>query len=88
MLEPLDLKLLRDLGRMLREQGQAREADDYFRRALAIFKASLGPDHPDLAEVLDDYARVQVDLGHPTAADSLRRWADRVRPQAVASTQK
>ncbi len=79
---------LRDLGRMLREQGQAREADDYFHRALAIFKASLGPDHPDLAEVLDDYARVQVDLGHPTAADSLRRWSDRVRPQVGAVAKK
>ncbi len=76
---------LRDLGRMFREQGEPRQARAYFERALAIFRTSLGPDHPDLAEVLDDYAKVQVDLGRPAAADSLRRWSDRVRPRAVVA---
>ena len=71
---------LRDLGRLEREQGDARAAEACFRRALAIFEASLGHDHPDLAEFLDDYVLAERDLGHAARADSLRAWADRVRP--------
>jgi serine/threonine protein kinase/tetratricopeptide (TPR) repeat protein len=71
---------LRDLGRLEREQGSPQAAEACFRRALVIFEASLGREHPDLAEFLDDYALAERDLGRTASADSLRRWADRVRP--------
>ncbi|MBK8165540.1 MAG: serine/threonine protein kinase [bacterium] len=71
---------LRDLGRLEREQGRPEAAEECFGRALEIFEASLGREHPDLAEFLDDYALAERDLGRTASADSLRRWADRVRP--------
>jgi hypothetical protein len=74
---------LRDLGRLLREEGRPHEAEDFFDRALAIFRATLGPDHPDLAEFLDDFELVQRDLGRAAVADSLHQWSDRVRPKAL-----
>ena len=71
---------LADMARLLKLQGQLPQAEEQFRKALSLLKLSLGADHPDLAEVLDDYALVARDLGRAADADSLRRWADRVRP--------
>ena len=71
---------LADMARLLKLQGQLPQAEEQFRKALSLLKLSLGADHPDLAEVLDDYALVARDLGRAADEDSLRRWADRVRP--------
>jgi hypothetical protein len=62
-------------------EGRPQKAEELFNRAMTIFQASLGPDHPDLAEFLDDFELVKRDLGRTAAADSLHRWSDRVRPR-------
>jgi hypothetical protein len=44
---------------LLRTQQQAwSQAESLYREALGIYEAALGPDHPDIAPVLHEYAGV------------------------------
>ena len=39
-------------------QGKLAEAEPYYQRSLAIREKSLGPDHPDVAESLNNLAQL------------------------------
>jgi hypothetical protein len=49
---------LNSLAELHRAQGRYAEAEPFSERALAIRERTLGPDHPDVAAVLENYARL------------------------------
>jgi len=59
---------LDNLGIVLRRLGELAAARDYHQRALAIFEARLGPDHPDVATSLGNLGNVLRRLGGLAAA--------------------
>ncbi len=50
------MALARRVQILLKTQGKLDEAEPLYRRALAIFEASLGPAHPDVATSLNNLA--------------------------------
>ncbi|MCH8810137.1 MAG: tetratricopeptide repeat protein, partial [Proteobacteria bacterium] len=54
----------------------------YYRRALAVQQAALGPDHPDLADTLDNYADILVMNGQGAKAARFKERAARIRAKA------
>src|SRR5512132_1952815 len=43
-------------ARVYKEEGRYADADPLYKRALATWKKALGPDHPDVAQSLDNLA--------------------------------
>lgn len=62
-----------------RDESQAKTL---YERALAIWEASLGPDHPHVAQVLNNLANAHLALGQDAIAlaeqarDALRAYGD------------
>ena len=54
------IQLLRDLGDFAAQAAEARQAAQYYTRALALQEAELGPDHPDLVPVMTALADLYV----------------------------
>jgi Tfp pilus assembly protein PilF len=51
---------LNNLGVLLKDQGRFAEAGPQLTRALAIFEAVLGPDHPDVLAVRANHEDLQA----------------------------
>jgi tetratricopeptide (TPR) repeat protein len=66
-------------GAYLQSQRQPTAARPLHERALRIQEALFGPNHPDLACILNDLGWVLSDLGQPTAAVPLHQRALRIR---------
>ena len=47
---------LNNLADLYRVQGKYGEAEPLYKRSLAITEKALGPDHPDVATSLENYA--------------------------------
>ena len=47
-----------DAGWEAYQRGQYAEAEPLFRRSLAIREKALGPEHPDVATSLENYAKL------------------------------
>ncbi len=65
---PMIAGVLGNLGSVLQEQGKLDDARAFLDRAVAMFEATLGPDHPEIATLL-------IDLGTISLADDLDRAA-------------
>ncbi len=63
-------------------QGDLAKAEPYYRRALAVQQAALGPGHPDLADTLDNYADILVMNGRGAEAARLKERAAGIRAKA------
>ncbi len=62
--------------------GKLEQAEPDIKRALAVQQAALGPDHPDLADTLDNYADVLVVNGRSAEAAGLKKRAAGIRAKA------
>jgi tetratricopeptide (TPR) repeat protein len=60
--------------RVLRRQGRAEEALRQYEEAAAVYRRTLGPDHPEIALLLHDLALLFDEVGRPE--DAARRWAE------------
>ncbi|MFV8756797.1 tetratricopeptide repeat protein [Nannocystaceae bacterium ST9] len=60
--------LLEDIGQVLSERGAFAEAVEVQRRALEIERATLGPDHPNVASCLINYGGALARTGDHVAA--------------------
>ena len=49
-------RLLHQVGLYSESRAQYRAAEPFYKRALVIWEKALGPDHPDVAETLDNLA--------------------------------
>jgi serine/threonine-protein kinase len=67
------------LGKLLQARGKYAEAEPLFRRALALREKALGPDHPELVEVLEGYAAVLRQIDRPEEAARLQQRAKAIR---------
>jgi tetratricopeptide (TPR) repeat protein len=70
---------LNNLADLYRVQGKHAEAEPLFQRALAIQEKALGPDHPDVAKVLGNYARLLREMKRGAAARDLEGRAKAIR---------
>jgi len=70
---------LNNLARFLRAAGNYAEAEPLFKRALSITERALGPDHPDVANVLENYADLLRDTERAQEAASMEARAELIR---------
>jgi tetratricopeptide (TPR) repeat protein len=68
-------RALTDLADVCRSQGEYRQAESFYRRALTIEKKVLGPDHHHLAGPLNRLAAVLCDQRKWDEAESIYRQA-------------
>jgi len=76
---PLSVRAHRNLGMVLRSQGRYAEAEPLFRRSLALWEKSLGPNHPIDATGLENLAEIYIAHGKPNEAKRLLERAEQVR---------
>ena len=70
---------LSNLAAMYLAQGDGEQAGALFARALAVREKHLGPDHPDVAKNLEDYASALRKVGRVAEAEGLERRAGAIR---------
>jgi len=80
---PEAARLLNHAGYYLSRRARYAEAEPLYRRALAIWEAALGPDHPDTATILNNLALLYHAQGQYAAAEPLWRRALAIREQAL-----
>ena len=73
---------LRDLGELADARGDTAAAMDWFGAAIATFTAVNGPDHPELAAILDELRRSPEHARRPADAAATKARADEIRPES------
>ena len=82
--KPLELaQSLYELAILRRQQGASAEAESLYRRALDIREREQGPDHPDVAMVLNNLAVLKATGGDYDAAEPLLERALQIRESAL-----
>ena len=71
------------LAILRRQQGESAEAEQLYRRALEIRERQQGPDHPDVAIVLNNLGVLQATEGDSDAAQALLERALSIRVAAL-----
>jgi hypothetical protein len=61
---------LSNLAGLLTETNRHAEAEPLYRRALAIFEKSFGPDHPNVGIVRDNLASLMKDTNRQPKAET------------------
>ncbi len=70
---------LNNLAELYREQGKYAQAEPLYQRALAIVEKALGPDRPDVAQALENYADLLSRMGRDEGAAKLEARAQAIR---------
>jgi tetratricopeptide (TPR) repeat protein/tRNA A-37 threonylcarbamoyl transferase component Bud32 len=78
-------RLLRTIGSSYSNLGLFAKARPLLEESLAIFRANLPPDHPELAQIEFDMGRLQLDLGDTVGAEARFRTALEIRQRGHAS---
>ena len=60
-------------------QGKYAEAEPHYQRALAISEKALGPEHPNVARILENYADLLRKLDRNAEAEELEERARAIR---------
>jgi hypothetical protein len=76
------------LAAMLDASGRHREAAAALRHALAVYERVLGPEHYEVAGVLEDLAGVTERVGESEQADALRARALGIRRRVLGHTHR
>ena len=66
---------INDLAELYRAQGNYAEAAPLYRRSLAIWEKALGPEHPDVATSLENYAALLRKSGRSAEAGKMESRA-------------
>jgi tetratricopeptide (TPR) repeat protein len=75
--------LLNDAGVYLYERGRYTDAEPLYQQALAIREKTLGPEHPDLAQSLNNLAGLYATQGRYIKAEPLYQRALAIREKAL-----
>ncbi len=70
---------LHNLAVLYNAQGKYVEAEPLYQRALAIREKALGPEHPAVATVLENYAALLHKLNRDAEADKMEARAQAIR---------
>ncbi len=68
-----------NLAGLYHYQGRYPEAELLYRRALAIWEKTLGPEHPDVATSLENYAALLRKTGRDAEAARMETRAKKMR---------
>jgi tetratricopeptide (TPR) repeat protein len=71
--------MLNNLAALHYRRGAYRDALPLLARALRLEEQAHGPDYPELAVTLDNYAAVLTELARPAEAEAARHRADAIR---------
>jgi Tfp pilus assembly protein PilF len=74
-------RLCNEYGLWLYHQARYQTAEPLYQRSLAIFEKALGPDHPDVALSLENYAALLRKLDRTAEAETMK-----VRAKAIRAT--
>ncbi len=74
---------LSDEARLYYQQGENDQAEQLYRRSLAIREKALGPDHPDVATSLDNLAELYQAQGKYAEAEPLLQRSLAIRKGAT-----
>ena len=66
-----------------KEEGRYADADPLYKRALATWKKALGPEHPDVAQLLNNLADLYLAQGRYADAEPLYKRALAIREKAL-----
>ena len=83
---PLLLSSIYSLANFYHERKEYDKAAEQYQRALHIKEEISGPDHPDIAAILQRYARLLQDANRPTEAANLTARADAILAHSSASS--
>ena len=75
---PLLLSSLYSLANFYQDRKEYDKAADQYERALHIKEETIGPDHPDVAAILQRYARLLQEANRPTEATNLLARANAI----------
>ncbi len=70
---------LNNLGKQYYEQGKYIESEDFYKQALAIFEKALGPNHPQVATVLENMTELYKKMGNEEEAKKFEERARKIR---------
>src|SRR6266481_115913 len=65
------------------QQPKQTKAEPLYHRALAIWEKALGPEHPDVASCLGNYAGMLRNMGRSEEAEPLEARARAIRAKSV-----
>jgi tetratricopeptide (TPR) repeat protein len=86
--DSLDLSpRLMGLAKALRTQKKYPEAESQYKRALEITGKGFGPNAPQVADVLDQYAALLADMNKTEDAKNMRDWADSLRKENATQSE-
>jgi hypothetical protein len=78
--------MLSNLAVLQWKSGQREAAVETLREALAAMEAAVGPDHPDVAKILDDYSAALEKTGRKAEAKTLAARAESIRTSFQAQS--
>lgn len=67
------------IGSVSAARSFSAEAEPLYQRALAIREKALGPEQPDVADVLENYASLMRKIGNDAEAEKLEARAATIR---------
>ena len=70
---------LNNLALLYKDQGRYAEAEPLYKRALAIWEKALGPEHPHVATILENYAALLRKTERTTEATKMEARAKAIR---------
>ena len=73
-----------NLAALYYNQGKYAQAEPLVQRALAIWEKTLGPEHPTVATVLENYALLLREMKRGAAARELEARAQAIRASHAA----
>ncbi len=80
--EDQDIRLattLNELAYLYFTQGEYTEAEPLYQRALSIYEKAWGPEHPDVAMTLENYAALLREMDRNAEAEKLEERARAIR---------
>jgi tetratricopeptide (TPR) repeat protein len=77
-------RFLDNYATLLRDEGKYDQAEDFYKRALALWAESEYPDHPDVAATLTNYAALLRKLNRAEEAEPLEARASAILAAASA----
>ncbi len=70
---------LNNLALLYFAQGKYAEAEPLYKRSLSIAETALGPEHPQVADSLGNYAWLLRETGREAEADKMEARAKTIR---------
>ncbi len=70
---------LNNLAGLYEDQGRYGDAEPLYKRALAISEETLGPEHPTVAQMLENYAALVRETGREAEAAKMEARAKKMR---------